>query len=819
MRTRLVVLLAVAAASALPAAGQDAGAVQARVRISSGMQQLDNSTGSSKFTEYRDLRDDFYVYGSRLDLFHPRGLFLDLAATNPSRRDQSVRLGIGDVGAWRVDATWNETPHVLSYKALSPYVERVAGRLEVPQTMVLPIEKLGTAAADTASVRAADAVMRAYAESFAAPIELGNQTKTGTVALRYEGLDGADLSVGYTRRTQTGNRPSFGPIGDRPPRTLNIALAEPVDYRTEEVRLAAERNGGAYQARLEYTFSAFANEVDQLEWQNIYVTPEAGATFDQWDRLVSAFGRRPLAPDNTYHNATLSGGANLPRASRLTASLSYGRLQQDEALVPYSFHADALANATLPRTTADAQMNLTHLAAEYSIALLPRVGLRAFYRRSSLDNQTPASQWQYVTQDASNANGSVSYKNKRISVPYAWDRQSVGLGATWRTGLWRSALELGLEREDTGRDYREADTGENIGRLRWRARPTDWLSLRAGYLRGDRDGGTYNAQVTRQTYWYAPAEAGTDNDNPQFTFTNHPDMRRYDVSDRQRDQLDLTASLAPGAQWSLSTTVRLRRDDFDSGVQPSQPLIGTSLEEREAESPGDQLGLLEDERRQVTVDLFYAPVEPLALSAFAGWDVGKSGQRSLEYDENAKQTPGEVTTAVLGPWTRAGSQWTADVEDQTRYAGVGGTWRFAPSPVSLSANYTVSLGRMDVDYAGYGVTSFDGTPFATNYQFAFQSPPSVEHDSHVADVRLEFPLVDAASLQLGYTFDYYRIRDWQQQVNTPWFESGDDQLVTRDTSRSHQWGNRLFTMGGTLAPDYKAHTGYMIVTYSFGAGM
>jgi MtrB/PioB family decaheme-associated outer membrane protein len=809
----LLVLFAVAPAAAL---AQDTSAARTSGRFTTGGHVLDNNTNSSKFTEYRDLRDpdNIYLLDFRFAVLNPRGRFLNLAGTNVSRRDQSLRLSAGDRGGWRLAVAWDEIPHDLSNKARTPYLEQAPGLLGVPQPIAITFKKLNTVAADAPSVLASDTVVANWAQSFLRPIGLGTQTNTGTVGFRFDKLRNVGLSVAYTRRSKTGNRPTYGPIGDRPPRTLNIELAEPVDYRTGDLALAWEWDGGPYQAAIEYRFSDFANRVDALVWQNVYATPQPGNDYDTWDRLIGAYGRRTLPPDNRSHTATLTGGVNLPHGSRLNATFSYGRLEQNEPLLPYAYQ-DTLANPTLPRQTADARMNTMHVSAEYVIAPVQRVNLRAFFRRFDLDNETPASQWQYATSDASNLNGTVSFKNKRISVPYAFDRQNVGIDATWRLAWWKSSIGAGFERDDIGREYREAETSENTIRLTWRARPKHWLALRGKYSRGDRDGGTYNWQATAATYWYAPAEAGTDNDNPQFTFNDHPDMRRYDVSDRRRDRVDFSASLSPGNAFSVSASVRYQRDDFDSDVRPVQPLLGKPLADSLAATPGDQLGLLRSTRRQVSVDLVYTPAERLSLNAFAGWDAGDARQRGLEFNENNKQNPSAVATAELGPWTRATSEWTADADDRTRYGGVGATFGIVPGRVSLSANYTVSLSRIDVEYAGFGVTNWDGTPFPPNHQFAFQSAPRVRQEFRVADLRLELTTMRNAVMVVGYTYDAYRLRDWQQDLEGSWVEPVGSEFLLRDSSRSHQWGNRLFNMGRLLAPSYTAHSGYAGVTYRF----
>ena len=51
--------------------------------------------------------------------------------------------------------------------------------------------------------------------------------------------------------------------------------------------------------------------------------------------------------------------------------------------------------------------------------------------------------------------------------------------------------------------------------------------------------------------------------------------------------------------------------------------------------------------------------------------------------------------------------------------------------------------------------------------------------------------------------------------NHPWVESVGADTFLRDTSRSHQWGNRLFNMGTYLAPSYAAHIGWVGVRVRF----
>lgn len=797
-----------------PAASQPpATPVEVTGSVSPGVLGVDNSTNSAKLTEYRDLRNNFFLPEVRLSMSDKAaGWYFDVSGVNVSRDDQTIWAEARTFSGWSVKVDWVETPHNYSNKALTPYINRGAGLFTVGDTVPITFKKLATAAADTPNVLASDELIAQYQSTFLAATPLSMQTNAGRFAGRWDGLDGFALDVAYDKRDKYGSKSGFGPIGDRPPRTLNIQLAEPVDYNTNELTLGAEHEGGAYQVRAEYQYSDFANQIDTLQWQNVYTTGQPGATYDVWDRSVSVFGVRPLPPDNRYHNLTATVGANLAKDSRLTATAAYGLMEQNQTLLPYSYNVDQLAVKTLPRNTADASINTVNLMADYAITPVPKLNVRAFFRNYDLNNDTPSSNWQYVTQDTSNLNGTTSFVNKRVSLPYAWDRQNVGADGTWRLAP-RTSLLFGYEYESVGRDFREADTAEHIVRATLRARAVRGVNVEARVLLGNRNGTEYNNEVTHEGYWYSQTD-GVDNNNPALTFDNHPDMRRYDVIDRARRQVDVRVNLTPRDRLALSAYVRYQNDDFDAGVEPSQPLLGTGLAEQNATSPGDQLGRLEQTRTRYGIDAFTEVRDGLTFNAFLNYDLGTALDRSLEFNENNKANPSTIATAELGPWTRASSQWTADFDDQTWNMGVGTNWEIVRNKATLAADYMASLAAIDIDYQGFGVTNWDGTPFPPNHQFAFSSPPTVTEDWHVINLRLEIP-VQALVAVFGYTYENYNLVDWMQNSTEAWVEPVGAETLLRDTSRSFQWGNRLFNLGTYLAPKYVAHIGFVGFRYRF----
>jgi hypothetical protein len=665
-------------------------------------------------------------------------------------------------------------------------------------------------------------------------------------------VEALKFRLSYSHEEKDGNKITYGPIGDRPPRSLNIQMTEPIDYVTREVKFEAEYNRSRFQSLFTYLISDFENEIDTLRWQNIYArTTGADPSYDQWaGHRVTTFGQRALAPDNRYQNASLSVGVDLPMSSRLAATAAYGKMEQDESLLPYStssFGTSTLGAArALPRTKADAEIETMLFNLDYTVKPVAALTLRPFYRFYELDNKTTQSDWWYISNDAIPGNAAATptnatYKNKRTNLAYAYDQQNYGLDASYSLAFLRTTLGLGYEREEIDRDFREADTDENILKASLSLRPADWLSIKAKYLFGDREADNYNGNVTAASYWYAAGEQGTDRDNPKFTFANHPDTRKFDVSDRERNQFNISTSVMPLESLDLTASYAYRKDDFDMGNVSSQPLQGVPTADPLAVgrvTPGDQLGLLDVKTQRYALDGSFAPTERLTLTAFASREEIDQRQRGLEFNENNKENPNGVDAGELGPWNRQAAQWLAKSDDRTNTFGVGGQYEIVPNKLRLSTDFTLARGKVDIEYSGMGaVYSVDNagagivagqTPMPDNYEFAFRNPPTVKHNQITVNASLEYQLVENLTLGLHYLFDRYKISDWSQETDTPWFESVGSEYLLRDTTASQgvertgvpklatQWGNRLVNMGSYLGGgDYEAHVGYLTATYKF----
>jgi hypothetical protein len=779
-------------------------------------QVVHNDNEPAKFSEYRDLKDGVFLERLWLDTGA-----LQLHARNGGRDDQQVDLRFGDAATWRGTLSWNQIPHRLSNNAFSPYKYAGNGFYTVPAVVGIL-----TTTPDPTKYLASDAAVNdqkiaGYLGTYLEPLpEIGTERKRGSLALTYQPFASTELAFSYTRESKEGDRVSFGTLGDRPPRTLNVELPEPVDYRQDDVRAQFGYASTRYQVQFEFAAPEFHNDTPAMRWQSMYFGPDAdGSTSYNNDvilagdaivrRTISLVGQRALPPDNRYPNATLTFGMGTPMKGRLTATASAGRMKQDMTLLPYSYSSlttDWNSTAKLPRPSADARIDTRLLDVSYSFVPVRNANVRAFVRSYTLDNETPTARWLYPTQDTATSTGGVPYKSKRLNLAYGYDKQNAGIETSYRFG--KSTVGLDFEHENFNRDFREADTSENTLRARFVSTPSSWLSVRARGGFSSRAGGQYDWKSSSASYWYAPSEAN-DADNPQFSFVNDPDLRRFDVSDRERKQADLTATITPSEPLSFSATYNWRDDDFDSGVGSITPLAGTTFAGAASRTIGVQTGLLANSSQAIGFDANYAPTERWSVNAFITRERLTLDQSGSGFDDAEKTNRQEDLVGTAGKsWADPGNRWRANTADQTTTFGIGGRFEVIPARLTFDGDVAYSRGTVNIDYSGYGADK----PLTTTY-FAFRSPDEALNRRRAANLGLEYKLRSNLTLGLHHLYEKLETDDWMLAPSGGWDEQVGSEYFVRDITRDNRWGNRLPRLASYLAPGYGANVTWMTMAY------
>ncbi|MBI2213181.1 MAG: MtrB/PioB family outer membrane beta-barrel protein [Acidobacteria bacterium] len=778
---------------------------------------------SAKFNEYRDITDGFRIFNFRLLQYAPSsGLTFEGFGTNLGGDDQSVSFQGGRPGVWSAGVAFDAIPHRLTNNAQSPYSYAGNGLFTVPSVVgILTTTPTGSTFLPSDMLEN-DRRIAGYLDENLHPLsELGTENETLSVDLKYAPSPAFEAKLYIARETREGEKISYGVLGDRPPRSLNVELPEPIDYSEDTYTFDLAWAGQSFDATLEVYAPSFDNDVETMQWQSMFYGPDADGALDYNNdvilagdaivrRAMSTVGQRALAPDNDLTSTTLSFGMDTSMNGRLSATVSLGQLRQDMTLLPYSYSTLTTnwnSTSKLPRTSAEAAMDTFLADLQYVFNPAKGVRVRTFVRSYILDNDTATDNWWYVTQDTANSTtGSAGYKNKRTNLAYGYERQNIGAEGTWQI----NATNLGLlvEQESMDRDFREADTDEQKARLSASYRPSKRLTVRGHYLYGQRDADGYDISAALGSYWYAAADAGTDPDNPKFSFQNHPDMRRYDVSDRERNEIDLRATFNATPDLSFSASFTDRSDDFDSDVTPVQPLAGTNFGGASGITPGIQLGLIEQDVTRYSFDANWVPSERFSANAFVSIERIESVQRSMAYNEATRTNAQTPLLASAGQaWTDARSIWTAQHEDQSDTFGVGFSYAFIPERLTLTADYSYANGTVGIDYSGYG----SDKPLTTTY-YAWTSPTDVEHVTETTNINLEYQLPRGFMISGGYLLEDYDVDDWMQEPKGGWVESVNDYFV-RDSTRDNRWGNRLVRLGGYLAPSYSVSVGFVKLGY------
>lgn len=840
---------ATALALALAICTTDASAqVVVKGDVNLGGRLTDQDNSSVRFNEYRDIQNGLFLRDFVLDVRETKtGKYLVVSGRNVARDDQSVRLRGGDFrNDWKATFTYSGVPHRFADAAMTPYRYQGDGlyTITAPAAIVKdadPANGTPSLVPTTAQMAVNDDIIGAYVAGAVAPVGLGIQRDKAELELDYAATKALAFNVVLSSENRDGNRLSYGPIGDRPPRTLNAQLPEPVDFTTREVEAGMDYAGSRFQANLKYSLSSFTNDISSMRWQNMFFAPDAGldyvAALAGTARNVAQFGQRALAPNNIAQQLAFTGSLRLPMKSRLTGTAALGFMNQDETLLPYSVsglgtdrvatYGDGLAwndTAKLPRQTAEAEMQTMRLRLEYTVNPAVRTNVKAYAGYESLDNKTPIDEWRYVTQDAAGTDGSVNYRNFRKNLPYAYDRMRMGLDVRQTLAFWRTNVALGLRRQSIGREYREADTDENQVELSLRTSPVRWLTVKAGLLGADRTADGYDYNVTAQSYWYPAALGDVDPDNPAFMFANHPDLRKYDVSDRMRTRFDVAATVVTRHNFDFTVGFAARNDDFDSEVEAVAPLENTTITlpnpaDRTAMTPGIQLGLLEETAQEVSFDFNFVPDERLSLHGFANVEDGSFLHRGMVFNENQRRNPSNASIqppTQLGPWTDANRHYTADIEFSTTTFGIGASYEVIPSRLRVLADVVRSSTREDMTYEGYGSDlAYLGVTSWESFQFGFDDPATVEIDYTVITLGVEYEINDRLQAGLEFLRDEFSIVDWQQDLTAPMYEQVGSSYFIRDITRDNRWGNRLVNMGGNLAPGYVFNGVGMTLSYTF----
>ncbi len=487
-------------------------------------------------------------------------------------------------------------------------------------------------------------------------VDLKVDTKRRRMDLGYERRLGSNwvLDIDFRHETKEGVRTLgsiFGFTGGNP---RAVILPAPVDWTTDTLEAMFEYSTARAQFGAGIYASFFSNDESTLTFQNAYGYRNGWAPGVEYP---DSYGRFALEPDNRYVQFKVYGGLNFTPSTRLTADFSHGRMEQDEALLPYTVNPDLNVHTPVPLASLDAEVATTMLNLRLTSQLARRLGLAVNYHYDDRDNKTPREVYPYIGADSQNQR---PYEAGRINLPYSYTKHRADAIVTYRMAR-ATRLKGGVEYSDYRRDYQEVTDSDELA---WLAgismRGWGSGSFSFDYRSASRDVSEYvgNAPLIQSQL------PGTVDDDE---YENHPLLRKYFLADRDRDEWRFRADFAPGPVVNVGFAGSYAKDDYDES----------------------RFGLTQAKVRSVGVDAGWYPQEHISLTGFytkEKFDAAQSG-RSF-FNAASAEDPA--------------NDWSTDTRDKVD------TWNFAMTFTDVGADrgwpgldfgldYTVSNTRSDID--------------------------------------------------------------------------------------------------------------------------
>lgn len=290
--------------------------------------------------------------------------------------------------------------------------------------------------------------------------------KKATAGLSYV-LGPIHLDFTVAREVKNGIGSIGAVVGTNGGDARTIILPEPIDYITDDIRASASYSGEIRQVALEYHYSQFNNREETLRWDgpyDVHFNPPT-FTFEPYQSPLPSNGfqgRHQLPPDNFAHDLSLSGGMNLPYATRISGRVGYGQSKQNQTLLPFTTSTDT---SLLPRKSADAEIDTTLLWLNVASRPLPRLSLDGQYKNFTTKNKTPRDLFLYIkTDNVLGLQPAVNAETAVFNLPYDWAQNLMKLDASYYL-LTGTTFKLGYDIDTINRDYREIKkTRENTYR-------------------------------------------------------------------------------------------------------------------------------------------------------------------------------------------------------------------------------------------------------------------------------------------------------------------------------------------------------------------
>ena len=576
------------------------------------------SQDAIRFGRYSGINEEgFYLLGNLDASTRSTGTdYARLVLRDAGLDSRSVQFNWGSQGAYDAYLSYRQMPSLL-FDGKTVFNDIGASSLTLPSTWF----------AGTPPPIDTTADMDQLAQSLV-DVHIDTERKRVGVGSGFRLKNYWTFNIDFNTETKEGLQDIAGAIGNSPGNSRVALLPAPVRYTDHRIDLSLGYAKQNAQFDVKYHTSFFRNEFDSLSWESPFTD----------NGPLGANGNLALAPDNQFHQVSLSGAYLLALNTRLRGTYSYGVMLQDENFLPYTVNTSVPVSA-LPRSNLDGKIYLKTGLVSLSSRPIRPLTLSASYRLHERDNRTPSDTYNYVMGDSKLDPFRPAVANNE---PYSYKKQLLKLGAKYK--LHRKAgVFIGYDYEKVERSPSEVKkTNEKRYHAKLKLRPTDRMQIAFLASRSMRDGTEY---------------LSSSEENPL--------LRKYNIADQDSDSAGISLSFQPREGLDFTATADFADEDYTKSI----------------------VGLTSAKRASYTLDSTLQLSTDLSAYAFYSYERIESEQAGSETPDDPDWfTDATDTSDSVGLGFKYANVWRRiDVGADYLYSKTNGDIDFTALPGSLTA--------------------------------------------------------------------------------------------------------------------------------------
>jgi MtrB/PioB family decaheme-associated outer membrane protein len=469
---------------------------------------------------------------------------IDLGTKNIGYSDQNYYLDMSKAGEQYLSLGWDQTPHIYSTSAQTPYLGVGTNVLTLPAG--LPTFNT----VNNASIIA----------PYLYQTEIGIERDTVSAEYRWTPAEAWDIRADWSHLKRTGTQvdgvAGLGGVNGFPGSAGGVQVPKPVSDTTQNFGVNGEYVGTSlwgqkYVFKVGYKGSQYTDDYSSYTVQSPYCTGDTCNTGTSG--TLSPFAQMSLPPSNQANavNATLA--ADLPWKSRYAGTVSYAMMTQNAAFIPMTNNPTAPAALNvLPASSLNGDIDTLLSNNVVTSQISSELNTKLTYRYYDFKNNTPQIFFPSWTSYDQNVAGEKAVE----SLSMAYIKQNAGAELIWRPSReWNLGAAYGWERYD----WTQADadvTNESSAKVFADWKPASWVTLRSSGYYSDRRYDNYNYDLFVGSIQFPTTTPATNS----FYYSNSYRQQLFDNRDTWKANFLVDMDVLPGV--TITPTFKYQDDIY-----------------------------------------------------------------------------------------------------------------------------------------------------------------------------------------------------------------------------------------------------------------